>query len=170
MPGFNIGDDSDGPSNIVEPLRSHRWRIKKLGPIDLDGVRIFAKDLSLPTVDIEVDEVQGATIKYKFASVVNFSEAVLTFYDTNDLLISLQDWLDLVYVSVGGEGTGELGLADDYKDEASFELVDNEGFTEIEYRLLGAFPTKIDNSQLTYTNSNIKEITMTLQFDNLTTL
>lgn len=164
MPGFNIGGGSTGsqPSNQEEVNRNHRWRIITLGENLISRDRlVFAKTLQLPSFSIEEESVMGAHIKYKFAKCVNWEDVVVTFYDTDDLLDLLIEWQNKVFDNQAG-----IKLANDYKRRSAFALTDGDGTeSDIKYQLINSWPKSISHSQLSYEDSEIKLINLTLSYD-----
>ena len=95
MPGFVIGGAGDGPANTVETLRQHRWLIQRMGPIG-QANRLVARDITLPELRIERQEILGGMIWYKFAKAVKYDDAQVIFYDTGDFLGEIQEWQNAV--------------------------------------------------------------------------
>ena len=164
MPGFNIGAGAGGsePSNTTELNRNHRWRIISLGENTIPRQSlIFAKSLQLPGFTIEEETVQGAAIRYKFAKIVSWEDVTITFYDNVGLVDNLLKWQNLVYDSGAG-----IKLANDYKKSSSFELTDGNGATAgPTYFLINSWPKSLSHSQLSYEDSEIKLINLTLSYD-----
>ena len=161
---FQIG--GTGPSNTIETLRNHRWIIEQLGPIKKT---ILAKDLQLPDLTILQQEIMAGQNTYKYAKGTKWSDIQVVFYDDGTILDEINKWRRSVY----DVGTGikshrkEIG----YKKTCVFHLVagcrDKEG-SPIPVNtivLRGAWPTIISFSRLSYTDSKIKEITLTLAYD-----
>jgi hypothetical protein len=164
MPGFNIGGGGGGsePSNSSNLNRNHRWRIISLGESIIPRTAlIFVKSLQLPAFTVEEEIVTGAAIKYKFAKTVNWEDVLITFYDNVGLIDDLLKWQKLVYDSGAG-----IKLANDYKKSSSFELTDGAGKSAgSQYFLINSWPKNISHSQLSYEDSEIKLVNMTLSYD-----
>lgn len=161
MPGFNISG-GNGPSNTIEMLYSHRWLIKKLGPVGRDTL-LIARDLVLPDLKIDRQEINGGTIVYKFAKSVKWDDVQVTFYDDSKLLSEIDKWVDLVYTN--DAGIKSHAPSGGYKQECQFELLDGEGTVKNTIKLMNAWPVTVSQGKLTYTNSDIKIITLTLAYD-----
>ena len=122
---------------------------------------LFAKSVQLPGFNIEEEMVHGSAIKYKFAKTVNWDDVLITFYDTSGILEGLKQWQERVW-------TPELGIqpAGKYKGTATFNLtggsVSDTGFTFI---LKNCWPKSIKHGLLSYDNSEIKVIELTLSYD-----
>lgn len=162
MPGFNIGGGGDGPDSKLELLFNHRWIIEQLGPISRDQL-IIARDLMLPDLKIERQEINGGTIIYKFAKSVKWDDVQVTFYDDGNILNEIRDWLELVYTN--DEGIKSHAPSGGYKQECKFKLLGGEGKAINTIVLKNAWPVSVSQGKLTYTNSDIKLITLTLAYD-----
>ena len=169
MPGFIIGGQPGGegarePANTVETLRAHRWKIVNLNDEisgDVFGPDIIAESLQLPNVDIEVQEVKGALITYKFAKSVRWDDVTVTFYDTAKLLPRLiEEWRDKVY-------TNEKGIRPHkgYKVDAAFELLDGAGNSQLKVTLKNSWIRRIMHGPLSYASSDIKIVTLIISYD-----
>jgi len=179
MPGFSIGNGS-GESNITRTVRSHRWKIKKFGPLGNDPLGLgpavwYAKSFGFPEVSSKVIEVEGAAISYKYAGRVTYSTANVTFYDMiTPAGTSYGDFIDKWFALVHGDSsTGEtsftnVGMADDYKHLSTFELeaaTDSDSISAFEISLHNSWPSKVSHTELDYSNSNIGEVSVELTFD-----
>lgn len=163
MPGFVTGGSGGpGPSSGVETLREHRWRITQLGPMDRDTL-LFARDLTLPDNKINELEILGSFLIYKFAKSVRWDDVTVVFYDDGRLLNEMNTWRDLVYTNDDGIKVHSPGSG--YKQDAEFQLLDGMGSPINTVRLKNAWPKNISQGRLTYTSSNIKQITLVLAYD-----
>lgn len=162
MPGFMIngsgGSDRD-PPNTIELLFSHRWYIETLGPINAKEL-ISCKDLSLPDMKLDRQEVLGGLIWYKFAKSVRYEDAQVTFYDNNQITEKLEDWRKKIFTLKGG-----IQPHKDYKKDVIFVLTDGTGGTMQRYKLKYAWPSVISPGKLTYASSDIKLVTVSITFD-----
>jgi len=166
MPGFIIrGVGEDGPPNTVETLRKHRGKISLMSSYISDAPRevlLMAKDVELPDRSIEKIEILGTDRIYKYAKRTNYPDASITFYDDGEVTKFLNEWIDLVSSSKKG-----ISQHSDYKGNVNIDLLDGEGKTKLQYKLSGAWPSKITNGSLTYTSSEIKIITVIITFDDI---
>ena len=168
MPGFNLSGNTglatlgrgNSPTNRQETLRQHRWLVKRLGPIQVENKVLIAQSFTLPNVDIDIQEIQGALIKYKFAKSVSWDNAQVVFYDTFGALEKLNSWRDLVYTNFGG-----IGSHKNYKKETIIELLDGAGKRQLRFCLQNSWPKKISHGPLSYVSSEIKLITLDLVYD-----
>jgi hypothetical protein len=126
---------------------------------------IHAKDMTLPTFSVNKEMVPGASLQYKYAKDVTWDDVKITWYDTYGLLKIIRYWRRLVWTSTKG-----LGPADEYKRISRLvhylphnEPLDAPG--EVEYTLVGSWPSIIRYGDLTYVNSDIKLVEVTLTYD-----
>jgi hypothetical protein len=168
MPGFNIGGGNNRePSNTIEAFRNHRWRIMSLGADGTTGgvinsdKLVFAKSLQLPEFNVEEEMVTGAAIKYKFAKIVNWGDVVVTFYDVSGVYDGIMTWQGKVYSAQTG-----IGVADDYKKESRFQMTNGQGTEDGPlYVLKGSWPKVVNHSTLSYEDTELKLINLTLSYD-----
>lgn len=170
MPGFNINSNTQqGPeaSIFIESQRNHRWRIISLGADGATGgvigrdALVYAKSLQLPEFNVEEEIVPGSAIKYKFAKFVNWGDVVVSFYDVSGVYAGLIKWQNLVYTDTAG-----IGIADNYKKQSRFQQTNGAGQDSGPlYRLIGSWPKIISHSTLSYEDSELKLINLTLSYD-----
>ena len=166
MPGFKIENyDSNGPPNTVETARSHRWFISKLGPVgnENDIFIKLAKEMTLPTWKVEQLNVLGASLNYKFAKNVKWEDITITFYDTISITQKLEDWRNKVHKN--DTGIGNHGISGGYKDTCEFTEVDGKGVTIRKVTLNGSWPSTVGYGKLSYADSSIKLVELTLTYD-----
>lgn len=162
MPGFMIGGAGGDLDHMTETLRSHRWLITKLGPVNPRRL-VIARDLNLPDLAIEQQEVLGGLIWYKFAKAVKWQDAQVAFYDDGGIGQGIEQWKDKIYTNDEGIKTHTPGSG--YKMDCEFELLDGHGEVDTKIILKNAWPKVVSEGRLTYTSSEIKLLTVTLAFD-----
>lgn len=166
MPGFFIpGGDSGSESPLgkasatQEAHRVHRWRIDQLGPLPADKLScIYAKSLRLPEITFDEEALQtGSSIIYKFAKYVRCDDIVVTIYDViGAYQAEIAKWRDQVWDAANG-----TKMANDYMDTCVFVVGDpyTNGYKIIAYN---CWPKRISHGDLSYENSAIKTIELTL--------
>lgn len=163
MPGFVIGGAGEGPSGKAEYHRSHRFKIKKLGPILFERDQLFyAKSLKLPNISFDVEAVNtGSSIQYKFPKVMQQDDISVEFYDVIGLYEKLMTWQDKIWDKEKG-----IRPANEFMDTCEFEIGNDvsTGQNIIGYVITcyNCWLKKIDHSPLTYENSNVKTITLSI--------
>ena len=169
MPGFFIngsGGDQLSPSNTIETHRKHRWLIEKLGPIDsFETAALIAESVQLPEVDIEQHDIKAALLTYKYAKGVKWGDATITFYDTTQILSTIEkEWRDLVYTNAAGVLKHTPG-SNGYKQDTTLQQLDGKGAIVRRLTLKNSWPRKIAHGPLSYGSSDIKLVTITLALD-----
>ncbi len=152
-------DNGVGPSNTQEILRNHRWLIKQLGPINPDKL-IFAKEVSLPELRIDRQEILAGLNWYKFAKSTKWEDVTVSLYDEGTLLADIGNWRDQVYTPDGG-----IQSHDTYKQDCVFSLLNGDGLSVYDVTLTGAWPANISHSKLSFSDNQIKLITLTIAYD-----
>ena len=157
----DAGGGGGGPGNKIETLRSHRWSITRLGTIIQDA--IVAKELSLPDLKIDRKEILGGLMWYKYAASVKWDDVSVTFYDNGSILSAINQWKDKVY-------TNETGIKNHspnqgYKMECEFQLVNGVGGVINKFILHNAWPASITFGKLSYTDTSLKVVTLSLAYD-----
>jgi len=165
MPGFVInGTGNQYPiPNTLETVRANRFIIEILGPITLREHLVVAKDFQIPKWTATKQEIP-TTLMYKYAKGVNWGDASITFYDTMDppILDSLNEWKDLVYSITNGIGVHGSG---GYKQDTVLNELDGEGGIIRRIRLKNSWPVDVDFGKLSYADSNINLVNLSLSVD-----
>ena len=167
MPGFQVAPNLGDPVGATDlrPFYSYTWRIPHLfGEAGDAGVLIYAKDCTLPTFATGREEVEGASVIYKYASMVNWEDVRLTFYDIPNsdqtLAAKLKEWRDRVWTAEEG-----LGFADNYKQETNIEVFNLDTTVAYMWNLYGSWPQTIRDGELTYTRSDMKLVEVVVVYD-----
>jgi hypothetical protein len=163
MPGFMINGQGTGPSNIKEFLWQHRWLVDRMGKYIDKNEAFVAKEIALPDMKIDRQEILGGFIYYKFAKSVRWDDAVVTFYDDSKISANIDAWREDVYTEDKGilQHSGNNG----YKQDSIFLLLDGQGETVKKFILKNSWPVNISQGRLTYTESDFKFVVVTLSFD-----
>lgn len=169
MPGFNIGSSGQGseeqPGSTFELHRVHRWKIHQLiaggsqSLLTSDDL-LYAKSITLPAFNVEEESVRGGSIAYKFAKGINWDDVTVVFYDVFDLLPNIEKMRQTVWTPEEG-----LKVANNYKGDSEFWLLNGYGDAVRKFILRNSWVKAISHSELTYTNSDIKEVTLTISYD-----
>jgi len=165
MPGFTIngfGNQREIPNNL-ETARNYRWYIRKLGPITSMRSLIVAKECTLPRWEPQKQEIE-ASLKYKYAKSINWSDVIISFYDTftDPILDQLNKWRDKVYTNNAGVKKHGGG---GYKDDTVILQLDGSGNEIREITLKGSWPLSIDQGKLSMADNNITLVEVTLSID-----
>lgn len=176
MPGFTVnafngavGGNVTGVPSSARYYYTYTWEIVDLfqeAVIREDrNVLVHLKDLTLPTFNVSKEVVIGSALEYKFGKSVSWSDVKVVWYDTVGLISVIRRWRERVWNQSSG-----LAPAGEYKRRSILsqyspyrtELNDAE---TVQYRLEGSWPSIIRYGDLTYTNSDVKVIEVTISYD-----
>ncbi len=173
MPGFKItggtAEATESAQSTAEFHRSHRWSIVSIGfPSAVAGQtgsrdespRLFAKSLKLPVLQFDEELVLGGSSYYTFAKAAAWQSAEVTFYDVFGLFNLLAQWQQLIWSPANG-----LNVADIYKGNPQFDLLDGAGTAVLSFKMTGAWPKAISHGEMSYTSSEIKSVTLNYAYD-----
>lgn len=157
----------------VELYPSYTWDISELfvGPRSSNiyqrlGRLVLLKDCKLPSVTFTKEKAKGASIEYNYAKEATYNDVKVVFWDTFGLFDLMSVWEQ----SVWSPETG-LRTADVYKKDTIItkylEDTDDSGTVKgaIDYKLVGSWPSSIDEGQLSYDDDSIRVVTMTITYD-----
>lgn len=174
MPGFIVnnfgGDRKTGVPATASYYYTYLWSIDQIftdhtSPIQINNTAlVHAKSMTLPSFVVSKDVLLGGSLEYKFAKSVSYDDVKITWYDTIGLLDILRGWRK----SIWDPKTG-LAPYGDYKRMTVQRqyLSDDQGATsdDVTYRLHGSWPSDIRYGELTYTNSDVKMVEVTVTYD-----
>lgn len=165
MPGFIVsGVGAGAPTEALRPYYKYTWVITNLfgDAINLSENRplIYARDAMLPRWSFEMVEGKGGSVTYKYAGRIKWEDVRIDFYDTTGMAKILQDWRSRIWTPAVG-----IKPANDYKKEsviksAAYDFLDN-----VEWRLINSWPSAVNTGELSYTESDIKRVTVTITYD-----
>lgn len=167
MPGFSVNGFGKGPTSSVKPYYKYTWEVVSLFG---DGIGstpagdklplIFLRDASLPTYDIDREEVQGATLTYKFAKSIKWADIKITWYDTVGLVNKLREWRRNVWTPEEG-----FKAPNEYKRDSVLNSLTYSWDTPNSWQLFNCWPQSIKAGDLTYTESEIKMVEVNVCYD-----
>lgn len=165
MPGFSVSGVGQGPSNQVRPYYTYTWEIQTLFEENgLTGALIFAKELTPPSFVPKREELESASLVYKYAAQANWDDVRITFYDIPQngqrLADTLRQWRRTVWTPEEG-----IGLADDYKKDSAISIFNMDRSDEYTWMLHGSWPAQVRESDLTYTGSDVKSVEVIVAYD-----
>jgi hypothetical protein len=174
MPGFLISPTGFAPVGGSTPTAwgqeefyyTYTWEIIDLfedfenGPIARPIV--YLKDLTMPTFTGNTDSYLGASIEYKWAKSIVWEDVKVSWYDTKGLINVIKRWRERVWNSTDG-----LRQSDDYKRESQLDvhLPTWNDADAVKWRLYNSWPKIIKHGDLTYTNSDVKLVEVTVAYD-----
>lgn len=165
MPGFNIAGASSSSqpdaklSAVGDAHRSFRWRLVQTVGISLNDFNVYAKSLTPPTYTVNEEQVDGASVKYKFAGSINWEDVSITFYD----VYGLMDQLFKLYNNIWDPSIGLLPAAN-YMGDTIFELVDGDGNRIDQWTLKNSWIKSMSHSDLDYSSNELKTVSLTVAY------
>ena len=147
----------------IIPIYTYTWSIDQLLGEVLD-LPVLAKDITLPTFTVVKEEVEGGSLRYKYASGVQWEDVKITFYHIGkgggDALYFLHKWRANVW-------TPEFGLQGPniYKKNSKISVYDAQGTWIYSWELIGSWPQTIKEGDLTYTSSDVKIVEVVISYD-----
>ena len=175
MPGFmvaqNVGAGVAATNDNLKPVYQYTWEIvnlfednRNLFPGGEAGVKLLAKEATLPTFTISKDTVDGSSLVYKYAGMVTWEDIRITFYDVrvggNQASGLIKTWRDNVWEAKTG-----LKSPNDYKKDSKLNVYDLEWTSMVIWVLHGSWPQSIKEGDLTYTATEMKVIDVTICYD-----
>lgn len=115
---------------------------------------------SLPTFTVAKESYVGGSLEYKFAKHVSWDDIKVEWYDTEGLLDAIRDWRRTVWTEECG-----LGAANDYKRRSLLTNFLATGTKPQQYCLHNSWPSVIRYGDLSYADSNIKLVEVTVTYD-----
>lgn len=158
-----------GISPTAEPQRAYNWELWLSGKISakLGDLRFFAKSVNIPqrTVEQIKNEMVGQYFYYPGKDTSPHT-ITATFWDDQNLtvLTFLHKWIDLI----GNSNQETLTNKRDFFANLSVRLKDTSDLIQTcEIKLTDVFPIDINEINLSYDNSDILEISLTMSFKSM---
>lgn len=171
MPGFAIPTDSgtigshgiEVPSN-AQYYYNYTWQIFELvgypfAYSDYTAL-VHLKDATLPTFTANQDTYLGSSLEYKWAKSVTWDDIKVVWYDTAGLAKIMQEWRQNIWDEKNG-----LKTAEQYKKRSQIDVYLPNGDGVVTWCLVGSWPRVIKQGELTYTDSNVKLVEVTVVYD-----
>jgi len=162
MPGFIVSGLGAGVDNTPLAYYKYTWTIDNVfGTMPgTTPVIVYAKEASLPSWDFEKDEVMGGSLKYKFAKSVIFNDVKISWYDTYGLASVIKKWRELVWSPATG-----LQNPDAYKTRSQLRALTYDILQQTAWLLYNSWPQSVKTGDLTYTDSDVKLVEVTVAYD-----
>ena len=162
MPGFKVGFESvEGIDAKTEFYYTYTWEVPLiLGSTTKRNELIILRECTTPTFTVNKESYTGASLEYKFAKSVAWEDVKLTWYDTKGLIDRIRDWRRTVWTASEG-----LKTAKEYKKNSQISCFLPDSTGVFGWILRNSWPSSIRNGELTYTNSDIKVVEVTLSYD-----
>lgn len=195
MPGFNIkvpgafcpgdnaftlGSNYDGPDNLIDTGRQHRYVLEVFEPLGgrgaEDSLLVYLNKCTRPTPEIDTITIHNGQDEIYRPGKNRWNPIEFTFYEVlkdgryvPDLNLTaskmFEFWafktLSLDSSSIGAPTPGPNA----YYTDVQLDLVNGVGLYVWSYSLFRCWPTKVTPRDLDYSSSDISEISVTLRFD-----
>lgn len=179
MPGFvvnNIGGYPKEGGGIApadaEYYYTYTWFVESVFDDFNQRTRdilIHAKDMTLPAFVVNKETVLGGSVEYKFAKSISWDDVKITWYDTVGMIEILKRWRRSVWTQEDGLKGGGVYKKRTYQNQYIANRGGGGGGAaderDIRYRLEGSWPSVIRHGDLTYTNSDVKIVEVTVTYD-----
>jgi hypothetical protein len=171
MPGFLIKGLKNTTSGYgrhqaqgdAEYYYTYTWEIFRMFKDVLDSSNkqlIHLRDCTLPTFEAQQDTYVATNVEYKWAKAVSWNDIRVSWYDTYGLAPIIRKWRDSIWSAEEG-----LQVASRYKHESQIDVFLPTGLSTVSWILYGSWPRVIRHGELTYTNSDVKLIEVTVAYD-----
>ena len=168
MPGFvvpvssgTIGSHGIKAGSNAQYYYNYTWQIFQLfGSAVNDTALVHLKDTTLPTFTANQDSYISSSLEYKWAKSVTWDDIKVAWYDTVGLNDIMNQWRKSVWNATNG-----LQVASEYKKRSQIDVYLPTGNSVVTWCLIGSWPKVIKQGELTYTDSNIKIIEVTITYD-----
>lgn len=170
MPGFIIGGVGTGPNHMVETRRKHRWLFQTMGKAskgEFDReVLLILREATRPHQTTEEPEMHHNQEKAYFAGKHSWEPINLVWYDGEqapDISKEVWEWLN----GVIGIHTGNIPVfkPNQYKKNASLQMLQGDGTASETWQLFGCWPQDINWNGLDYTDTEIMTVDVTMRYD-----
>jgi len=179
MPGFSISTPSGGvigvgPTSDAKPFFNYTWEIYQLFDlvVDTNSVLAYARDCTLPVFSAIQDTVDGSSLIYKYADKVSWEDIRISFYDipqSGIVLIDLmREWRRRIWtpeLGIGQAVENDGGLRAGYKKESIITVLNCDETQKRYWILSGSWPKVIKSSELTYTETKVSVVEVTVTYD-----
>lgn len=168
MPGFVVpgagGGHKKAVNSRVEVFHNYFWQIINLfedqGWAESETPLIALRDCTLPTFTVNKESYVASSLEYKTAKSVTWEDIKVTWYDSDGLLDIMKRWRSSVWTPEFG-----ISVANVYKKQSSLEYYSPTGLSVCHWTLKNSWPSQIRHGDLTYTNSDVKLIEVTITYD-----
>lgn len=168
IPGFNvIGLGGEGPSNVSEIRRKHRWEFRVIGrgtgefaPEEL----VYLQSASRPSFKFEEPEMHHNQEVSRFAGKQDWDPITLVWYDVQqqpDVSAGIYKWIETVV----NMSVIKVSHPTKYKRVSELAMLDGAGDATEIWRLYGTWPQACNWQELDYTSTDLQTIEATMRFD-----
>jgi hypothetical protein len=162
MPADLSAKNLAAQSGGYEPQRQSNWEFA-VALANQELIKLSAVTFTLPNESSEdVALPYGNETRY-VAGKTMFDQATLDLRDfvDKDTRKAIVDWRKEVY----DPDSGRIGLARDYKKDATLTLYGPDGTMERKCKLQGCWPMAVNHGQADHSSSDVVLISVTLRYD-----
>lgn len=161
MPGFQVQDLGTPVPSQIDYYYSYTWSVPHI--MGLAGTvppLILLRDATTPTFTANKENYIASSLEYKYAKSVTWDDIKLTWYDSVGLIDIIKGWRRSVWTPENG-----LKPANEYKRDTILECFLPTDKIPYGWKLNGSWPSQIRSGELTYTNSDVKLVEVTVSYD-----
>lgn len=187
MPGFNIKFDNSchddginhysrlngGPLNNIETARKHRYLIEFLEPYGSqnEGILLYCEKCTRPSPEVDKITIHNGQDEIYRPGKQRWYPIDFTFYEktngefdnlTNQTAELMYKWWAEVMINLSRSVHNNVS---DYYKRCHLKMLDGEGRPIWTYYLYDCWPQKISPIDLSYSDSDIATITVTLNYN-----
>lgn len=177
MPGFSINNTSSQNSkyNKAEIRRKHRWRVATgAGFTDNPRDWLYLQKAQRPQFKFQEAVMHHDQEQAYFAGKQEWEPISMTFYDVeggdgsvNDISTQLYNWIGgrSNSRSVGVIADAEVRIPESYKLDLVLQMTAADGSATETWTLYGAWPREVNWQDLSYEDTNLQLIDVTVRYD-----
>lgn len=170
---FNEPSAFDGPSYQVETARKHRYVLDVLEPLGTrsDGILLFLEKCTRPAPEFDEITIHNGQDEIYRPGKHRWRPVEFTFYEKlqGDSGSSVNQATEMLYQwwaeSVAIVRESKLVPAADIYKNAELQMLDGIGNSVWTYFIYDCWPQKISPADLSYSDSDISVITVTLRYN-----
>ena len=163
---FTIGTINN---DNFKPQRAYLWMVE-FDPPGGGGrdLVLSARTANLPGITREEIEIPFKNSRFWICGKTNYETIDFSFMETEAGIVrnTFEKWNLLLY----NPATGTQKPASEYKKDITMHLLSTEGAKTQSYRLEGAWPFTMGNTELTYDTNDPLVLTITFRYDSYTKL
>lgn len=162
MPGFKVQSLGESVSSRKDYYYIYTWELPNIigTGVTVNSPLVHLKDATTPTFVVNKENYVGSALEYKFAKSVTWEDVKVSWYDTVGLIDIIRKWRQSVWTKEDG-----LLPASSYKKVTSLRCYLPNGKEEYGWKLQDSWPSQIRSGDLTYTNSDVKIVEVTISYD-----
>ena len=179
MPGFNIPISDKcgsfgvitGPSNTTETARKHRYVLETLEPFGTkdNGLLLFAYKCTRPSIELDEVAIHNAQDEIFRPGKQHWKPIEFSFYEKlKGASVQSDHAAELVYQwwakTMINVETSLHNEPSSYLKNAQLDMLDGDGNAVWTYSIYDAWPVKVTPSDLSYTDTDIADISVTLRY------